>query len=130
MLGLRLCAGVLHLEEAEGWVVSWCGPISGMADRAEVASELRRRPGQDLVIVRYGPKHDLSNEWVFNAADIDRAPVVWAHDMGPLENRELIEYYRRRRRIWLLEENGVAYHKLSPYPEAEVARANGADPHH
>ena len=44
----------------------------------------------------------LSVEWVYNAADIDSAKVVWARDMTPALNRELIGYFKDRR-MWLVE---------------------------
>ncbi len=52
--------------------------------------------------MRYGPDHDYLAEWVYNEADIDHAKVVWARDMGPAENGELIKYFKERR-PWLLE---------------------------
>jgi len=75
--------------------------------RADVERELRSEPGLDLVIVRYGPDHDFHHEWVRNAADIDRAAVVWAHDRGAAENARLMEYFGDRK-VWLLEVNDRA----------------------
>ena len=55
-------------------------------------------------MVRYRPSHDIHREWVRNAADIDGAPVVWAHDLGEARNAKLLEYFRDRE-AWLLEVN-------------------------
>jgi hypothetical protein len=52
------------------------------------------------VLVRYSPKHEPWREWVYNAADIDAAPVVWAREMS--DNSALLRYFADRR-IWLLE---------------------------
>ena len=71
-------------------------------ERAEILAELDSLPGGHLVLVRYGPDHDPLAEWVYNEADIDHAKVVWARDMGPAENGELIQYFKERR-TWLLE---------------------------
>jgi hypothetical protein len=57
---------------------------------------LERLPGRQLVIVRYSANHDVFYEWVYNAADIDDAKVVWARDMGPAENQELLDYFKDR----------------------------------
>jgi hypothetical protein len=32
-------------------------------------------------------------EWVYNAADIDGAKIVWARDMGDPNNQELLQYF-------------------------------------
>jgi hypothetical protein len=52
--------------------------------------------GRHLVIVRYGENHSPHYEWVYNEADIDRAPIVWARDMGEARNREILDYYPER----------------------------------
>ena len=53
------------------------------------------------MFVRYAPFHPL-REWISNAADIDRSKVVWALDLGPEENSELLDYYPDRT-VWLAE---------------------------
>ena len=62
---------------------------------------LERQPGQHVIFVRYtGPSpHD---EWIYNPADIDAAPVIWARDMGRIENERLLHYYAGRL-FWLFE---------------------------
>jgi hypothetical protein len=73
-----------------------------MLDRAELLEKLGALPGRQLVIVRYRPDHDIHAEWVYNEADIDAAKVVWAREMDPDHNRELIDYFKERQ-IWLLK---------------------------
>jgi hypothetical protein len=58
------------------------------------------------VIVRYAPDHDVLDDWVFNHADIDGSPIVWARDMGEAGNRELLDYYQDRQ-LWLLEPDAL-----------------------
>jgi hypothetical protein len=69
--------------------------------RIAVRDELALVPGDMLVFVRYFPHHVFQEEWVFNAADIDAARVVWARDLGPAENRKLQSYYPRRKAMLL-----------------------------
>jgi hypothetical protein len=70
--------------------------------RARILEELDAGPEQHLILVRYSPAHNAHAEWVYNAADIDGAKVVWARDMGTAKNRDLIAYFSNRR-AWLLE---------------------------
>jgi hypothetical protein len=91
---LLLCA--LHLA----WIPAEARP--GLP-RAKVQQQLERLPGHHLAIVRYAPDHDpMSVEWVYNAADIDRAQVVWAREMSPAKDRELTDYFKDRS-VWLVE---------------------------
>jgi hypothetical protein len=69
--------------------------------RPEVERQLLANDGNDLVIVRYPPNHAPHSEWVYNGADLDGAPIVWARDMGPEKNRQLLNYYSGRR-AWVL----------------------------
>ncbi len=69
--------------------------------RFRVAGELENQPGPQLAIVRYLPDH-LYPEWVYNAADIDNSKLVWAREMDPASNRELLNYYQDRK-AWLVE---------------------------
>jgi hypothetical protein len=71
-------------------------------------------PRQQLVIVRYGPDHDLHREWVWNRASIDDAKVVWARDMGEAQNQELLQYFKTRQ-AWRLDADDPSP-KLQPVP--------------
>ena len=72
------------------------------ARRILVNREIARFPGKQLVFVRYWPNHIYQDEWIYNAADIDASPVVWARDLGMAENAKLRQYYPDRT-VWLLE---------------------------
>jgi hypothetical protein len=77
-------------------------PDSFGARRENLNQTLQRMPGRHLVIVRYSPEHSPHEEWVYNAADLDAAKVVWARDMGLVRDRALSLYFRNRH-AWLLE---------------------------
>jgi hypothetical protein len=72
------------------------------ARRAKIENRLRDElgGGRHLIVVRYTGTQDPHEEWVYNRADIDRSDVVWAHDMGAEENRQLLEYFKDRT-VWL-----------------------------
>jgi hypothetical protein len=85
--------------------------------RSAILRDLAAAPGPDLVIVRYGPNHVMNYEWVYNRADVDSSPVVWAHDLGAARNRELIAWYPDRK-VSLLEVGfGPGPAVLTPYPK-------------
>src|SRR5258707_13908396 len=69
--------------------------------RAAMTAQLQQKPGQHLIIVRYAPDHRVDYEWVYNAADIDHAKVVWVRDMGETENQALLRYFKDRK-LWFL----------------------------
>jgi len=74
--------------------------------RAGIVRRLESMGGRHLVIVRYRMNHDPGDEWVYNGADIDGARVVWAREMDPASNRELVRYFADRR-VWLVEPDAV-----------------------
>jgi hypothetical protein len=126
--GLRLFPGPLHLALPE-WPVSsssdkWYGPDHFGTERARVESSLEKLPGQQLVIVRYSPRHNPLDEWVYNAPDIDSSKVVWAREMDAAHNSELMHYYANRR-VWLVEPDSLPATVL-PYPANQEA---AIDPH-
>ena len=87
--------------------------------RQAVIRELTGQPGRQLVLVRYTREHDPAQEWIYNGADIDASPIVWAREMGPQQDRPFLDYFHDRR-AWLLEPD-QSPPKLSSYPR-EVSR--------
>jgi hypothetical protein len=102
LAGLRTWARPLHLHLGSWPTTYWFGAEGFGEDRAKVQASLERRPGQQLVLVRYSPNHNPVDEWVYNAADIDDSKVIWAREMSAAEDRELLDYYRNRS-VWLVE---------------------------
>jgi len=80
--------------------------------RLPILKQLQEASGGQLVFVHYAPFRPL-REWISNAADVDRAKVVWALDLGPEENRELAAYYPDRK-VWLAEPDARPP-RLRPY---------------
>ncbi|MGP0071590.1 MAG: hypothetical protein ACLPWF_06610 [Bryobacteraceae bacterium] len=98
------------MSEFETWDAINHGDPQG---RIAIRRQLDAAPGQQLVFVRYWPQHRFE-EWVHNAADIDRARMVWARDLGTEENQKLLRYYPNRA-AWLLEPDARPP-RLQPYP--------------
>lgn len=84
--------------------------------RARLLSDLKHEGGKHLIIVNYGPRHSVHNEWVYNEADIDGAKVIFARQLDKVQDCKLVEYFLTRR-IWSLELNGArSPAELRPYP--------------
>jgi hypothetical protein len=94
--------------------------------RIGVRDELAKIPGPLLVFVRYFPQHVFQEEWVFNAADIDGARIVWARDLGAEENRKLLAYYPNRKALLLEPDSDTP--ELSEYREEAPPPAPAAPP--
>ncbi|PYT23974.1 MAG: hypothetical protein DMG58_26935, partial [Acidobacteria bacterium] len=106
----------MALRQYETWDAINHGDPAG---RAAIQKALAEVPGKQLVVVRYWPQHIFQQEWVYNAADVDGARVVWARDLGTDENDKLRRYYPDRT-IWLLEPDARPP-KLSRYEAAPVS---------
>lgn len=89
-------------------------PYFTLPDRAQMLTRLQSMPGEHLVIVRYSePKHNPVIEWVYNAADVDHAKVVWAREIPGISLQPLLEYYNTRS-VWLVEADASPA-RLVPY---------------
>lgn len=82
--------------------------------RIAVREELSKTLGKKLVFVRYYPQHLSQDEWVWNAAEIDHARVVWARDLGDEANQEILRYYPDRT-AWMLEPDFRPLPRLTEY---------------
>jgi hypothetical protein len=99
----------LHAISRDPWSLALRNPER----RVAVASQLALAGGKQLVFVRYWPHHIFQDEWVYNAADIDGARVVWARDLGAVEDEKLRRYYPDRT-AWVLEPDARPP-RLTPY---------------
>jgi hypothetical protein len=114
LVGLRLCSEPLHLSISR-WPTMWYGTAPLGLPRAQVAAELESYAGPQLAIVRYAPGHAPFDDWVYNAADIDKSKVVWAREMATRNSAELLRYFRNRT-AWLVEPDSNPP-RISPYPQ-------------
>jgi hypothetical protein len=110
---LRVALAVSHIHPELEWQ-------HGDMQRESIVEQLQAAPGQQVVLVSYSPEFDLDREWVYNLSDIDHSKIVWARDMGPEENRELLAYYRGRI-FWLVHAGSTL---LEPYREAATSGSN------
>jgi hypothetical protein len=88
--------------------------------RQQVSHQLGALGGRHVVFVRYDATHSFHDEVVYNAADIDAAPIVWCRSMGEVEDAEVARYYTDRR-MWLADVTGESV-TMSPY---EIVPATG-----
>jgi hypothetical protein len=123
-MGLSRAVVVLLLVETVSNVErDRCNPLrpscQGDADREAVRKILQTTPGRHLVVVRYGARHDVFDEWVYNGAEIDTAKILWARDMDAAQNEKLFAYFKDRQ-IWLVnpDETDRGARQLRRYPVA------------
>lgn len=84
--------------------------------RKRLLERLKKDGGNHLVFVsRNAFAHE---EWAYNGADLDDAPVIWAHDMGDAENAGLIKYYRDRK-MWFVDTDRRPV-QIKPYQAAGI----------
>jgi hypothetical protein len=87
-------------------------------DRREIIQGLTATGQRHLILVRYARNHDPGDEWVYNGADIDNSPVVFAREMDPGSNRRLLDYFKGRR-VWLIQPD-VKPIRLRPYDPEQL----------
>jgi hypothetical protein len=111
-----LCAGMIVLRVAAIMIGTHIEPVwpRGNLQRVAILKRLQAFPEGQLIIVSYAPDHQPHKEWVYNRADINGAHVVWARDMGPEKNRELLDYFKDRR-VWRFRPD-QSETELDPYP--------------
>ena len=117
------CAAMLLITIVAGRVSgdvfeqrSWRWPPPGNVARARVLRQLETSGGKHLVFVRYALSHNWGSEWVYNCANLDGCPVVWARELDRGSNAELMRYFGDRR-VWIVEPD-VPSPELTPYGDA------------
>jgi len=113
-----LCCSVVGIGLLSRGVHVWRGDTP---DRRQAANSRKgslesdlvtEHPGRHVIFVRYTGTQSPHEEWIYNLADIDSEPVIWAQDMGD-ENKRLMAYYPRRT-FWMFEPD-VDPRYLQPY---------------
>lgn len=85
-----------HFSKSPSSQVNWSNRRTALIRRLTALQE------PQLVFVRYpSPDWRVTQEWVYNSADIDHQRVILAHDFGPEQDRALLNYYPNRA-VWLL----------------------------
>ncbi len=105
---LRVGLAVTHIHPEKEWQ-------QGDMQRAAIVQRLNALPGEHVVLVSYSPDFDPDRDWVYNSADIDHSKIIWAWDMGPEQNRELLRYYAGRK-FWRVRAGDLSP-KLEPYQD-------------
>jgi tetratricopeptide (TPR) repeat protein len=106
-------AACLVIAPAGEYLMSGARLVHTGTPRQKILNTLESKAGKHLIFVHYGPKHVFHNGVINNAADTDNSRVVWARDMGPEKNQELLRYYPDRT-AWKFEADDWPVHLL-PY---------------
>jgi hypothetical protein len=102
MVLVRIAVGAAGIAMNASTPMTWTRNAGAPVYRETIVEALRTMGGRHVVFVRYGASRNGFAEYVYNGADIDAAPIVWARDMGAEKNSELKRYYASRT-AWLLE---------------------------
>jgi uncharacterized protein (TIGR03437 family) len=89
--------------------------VQAVTPRSRIEDDLKRRGGKHLVLVRYTPRHNFQEPWIYNSADVDRAAIVWAREQDDAVLAPLLQYYRERQ-VWTVNADAQVP-KLKPYGE-------------
>ena len=113
-----LCLSVVGIGFLSRGVHVWKGDTpdrhqAANASKGSLENNLETtHPGRHVIFVRYTGTQSPHEEWIYNLADIDSQPVIWAQDMGE-ENKRLLAYYPDRA-FWIFEPD-VDPGYLQPY---------------
>jgi uncharacterized protein (TIGR03437 family) len=97
--------------------------------RSKVTQQLQALGGKHLVLVRYSPDHSFHFGVIYNSADIDHAPIVWARALDLASNKALTNYYRDRK-AWIFnpDEEPLTLTPFTDKPYITVVASGGGRP--
>lgn len=109
---VRIFAGSLGIPLTPPRFKTWASQSYSLLERAQIVRRLNRTPAEHLIFARDGsdPNHF---DWVYNSADIESEKIIWARDLGPQKNKELIDHFQGRQ-VWLVETEKIPP-TLAPY---------------
>lgn len=96
-----LCGAISSILLVAGAVLSPVFIAQASTPRSQIEEQLKQRGGKHLVIVRYTPRHSIHEPWIYNSADVDRSPIVWARELDDASMQILLHYYADRQ-VWLV----------------------------
>jgi hypothetical protein len=123
LLASKISAGTLKIPPT--WLDSPGNGSLQMTERSRILSSFQNSPVKELIIVRYSSDHDPTDEWVYNEANIESAKLVWARELDPSSNGQLVEHFKDRQ-IWLLQPDQVPP-KLEKYPANDSPAVTSMD---
>jgi hypothetical protein len=118
LAGLLIVGGVCSGEPFQT-VATASATASTNVEPPPLREQLRQRlvalGGRHVVFVRYDPGHSFHDEWIYNPATIDDAPIVWCRAMGEAEDAEVVRYYGDRT-VWLaaVDDSGAHIYRYEP----------------
>jgi hypothetical protein len=114
-----------YLRQSPDFPPRWDNWVLG-AKQGPFVRLLNEVGGKHLVFVRYGYPHSVHHELVYNGPDIEHEPIIWAREMDPKSDAEVIAHYGGRH-VWLLRsEPGAPL--LLPYTAANLERVRSIEP--
>ncbi|MGH7176251.1 MAG: hypothetical protein ACREJC_02620 [Tepidisphaeraceae bacterium] len=115
---VHICAGVSF---SMGYAQSKKPPQGNLRQSILEQFEQSDQGAKHLVIIHHGPTFSPVLDIMFNDADIDASPIVFARDAGDAKNTELLRYFRDRR-AWRLD---IDIPRLVPLDFASGQPSNG-----
>lgn len=94
-----LIVGAALATQAKVILLQELTPLPANWRRDDIAQGLMEQGGKHVILVHYTGSQSPHEEWVYNGADIDSQDVIWAHDLGVVDNAALVGYYKDRK-IW------------------------------